>query len=148
MWRFSTSWTPQACRGWGEEGEARRRPLLPHCRLLFIRSRRFFRSSRLAADEEEERPLPPWVGEWACALCSCWYSSRDSLSCDSLLWSMSVEEATDGLDDSSEEMAGRCRGSSSPLIPWSGRRRETRSQWCVSMCVLEIWLANAAATSV
>lgn len=90
-----------------------------HCRLLFILSRRFFRSSRLAAGEAER--VRACVGE--CTLCSCWYSSLDSLSCDSLLWSISVEEATDGFEDRSEEMGGRCWDSSSlPPRPCCKRR--------------------------
>lgn len=94
-----------------------------YCRLLFILSRRFFRSSRLAAGEAER--VCACVGEWECALWSCWYSSLDSLSWESLLWSMSVEEATDGLEDSREEMGGRCWGSSSlPTTPCCRLRDE------------------------
>lgn len=49
-----------------------------------------------------------WGWAWPGELCSCWYSSLDSFSWDSLLCSMSVEDATAGLGDSSEEMGALC----------------------------------------
>lgn len=88
-----------------------------HCSLLFIRSRRFFRSSRSPAGEAER--VFARVGE--SALRSCWYCSRDSFSCDSLLCSMSVDETTAGLDIN--EMVGCCWDSPSPLLRpacWKG----------------------------
>lgn len=98
----------------------------PHCSLLFIRSRRFFRSSRLPAGEAER--VCARVGE--SALRSCWYCSRDSFSCDSLLCSMSVDDTTAGLDIS--EMVGCCCccwGSSSLLFrPACWKRRGESEQ--------------------
>lgn len=89
-----------------------------HCSLLFIRSRRFFRSSRSPAGEAER--VFARVGE--SALRSCWYCSRDSFSCDSLLCSMSVDETTAGLDIN--EMVGCCWDSPSPLLrPACWKRR-------------------------
>lgn len=109
----------------------------PYCRLLFILSRRFFRSSRLAAGEAER--VCACVGEW---VCSCWYSSLDSLSWDSLLWSISVEEATDGFEDSREEMGGRCWGSSSlPMTPCWRLRDERLGEihfWNVAVQTLKL----------
>lgn len=60
---FSTGWPLQPFMD-----EMGQRFSALHCRLLFILSRRFFRSSRLAAGEAER--VRACVGE--CTLCSCW----------------------------------------------------------------------------
>jgi hypothetical protein len=59
-------------------------------------------------EEEEEVTVPAeWV--WLESISVCWCCSRDSRSWESLLWSMSVEEATGGIDglESKEVSGGR-----------------------------------------
>lgn len=69
-----------------------------YLRLLFILSSLFFKSSILAAAEEGEARVVPMPEEWVWleSRSRCWYCSRDSRSWESLLWSISVEDATVG----------------------------------------------------
>lgn len=78
-----------------------------HLRLLFILSSLFFKSSMLAVEEEEVTVPEEWV--WLESRSECWCCSRDSRSWESLLWSMSVEEATVGTAglESKEVKGGR-----------------------------------------
>lgn len=75
-------------------------PCLLHLylRLLFILSNLFFKSSILAAAEEGEARVVPMPEEWVWleSRSRCWYCSRDSRSWESLLCSISVEDATVG----------------------------------------------------
>ena len=61
----------------------------------------------LAVEEEEVMVPEEWV--WLESRSECWCCSRDSRSCESLLWSMSVEEATGGIAglESKEVSGGR-----------------------------------------
>ena len=65
-----------------------------HLRLLFILSSLFFKSSKLAVEGDEVMGPAGWV--WLGSGSECWCCSRDSRSWESLLCSMSVEEATVG----------------------------------------------------
>lgn len=70
---FSTTSGNMSAENWGRGGQFRgfsgiQGALVFYCLLLFIRSSRFFRSSRLAEGEAER----VCVGEGAWAVCSCW----------------------------------------------------------------------------
>lgn len=65
-----------------------------HLRLLFILSSLFFKSSMLAVEEDVVTASEEWV--WLESRSECWCCSLDSRSWESLLCSMSVEEATVG----------------------------------------------------